>query len=101
MFTYKKHRHSGRYRSFEPEFHDIKLKAKKVGYIAEPAHFSKEQGYGISFAVKKDPTREQPAPFKWVSVKKRFSSVEDAKAFLVEHFDELIKELDLYSFPKD
>lgn len=101
MFTYKKHQHSGRFRSFEVEVHDIKLKARKVGYIAEVAHLSQEQGYKISFAIKKAPTQEQPAPFRWVNVKTRFTNAADAKAFLVEHFEELIKELDLYSFPKD
>lgn len=101
MFTYKKHRHTGKFSAFEAEVHDIELKARKIGDIAEAAHFSQERGYRISFAVKKAPTQEQPAPFKWVNVKTRFTSVADAKAFLVEHFEELIKELDLYSFPKD
>ena len=98
MFTYKKHIATGRYRSFESERHDIKLKKKVVGHIYENGHFDKWQGFKVHLAVKKEPTKEQPAPFKWVVVKQIFVSADEAKAWLAQNYERVIKELDLHQF---
>ena len=98
MFTYKKHIPVGRYRSFEEEQHDIKLKKKVVGHIAEAGHFSGKTGFGISLAVKKEATKEEPASFRWANLKARFNNADEAKAFLEKNFDAIIKQYDLHSF---
>lgn len=98
MFTYKKITREGRYKSFEPEQHDIKLKSKVVGQISEASHTSSKTGFGISFSIKRKPTKENPAPFRWWSMKTRFGDVAEAKAFLRTYFKSITNEIDLYSF---
>ena len=98
MFTYKKTIHEGRYRSFEPEQHEIKLKGKVVGSISEAFHTSGRTGFGVSFAVSRQSTKENPAPFRWLYLKTRFKDAAEAKAFLRQHFDNITGALNLYSF---
>lgn len=97
-FTYKRHTSTGRYKSFDHERHDIKLKKKVVGHIKEASHFSNLDGFGIMLATKKSPTTEEPANFKWVFLKRRFKTAQEAKVFLDENFQELTAQHDLYSF---
>ena len=98
MFTFKKTIHEGRYRSFERERHDIKIKGKVVGSISEAHHTSITTGFGVSFAISRQPTKENPALFRWWNMKTRFGDAAEAKAFLRQHFDNIVGALDLYSF---
>ncbi len=93
-FTFKKMIHTGRYKGFEKDFTDIKLKRKIVGYIRE-VEFRK---YKISFAVKKEPTKEDPAPFRWVRLVIQFKTEKEAREFLKERAEDIINKYDLYSF---
>ncbi len=95
MFTYKKYIPVGRYRSFEPEHHDIKLNKKVVGHISVNRL---DREFIVSFAIKKESTKEDPAPFKWVMLKTRFKTADEAKEALAGRFTDLVKKLDLYSF---
>ena len=98
MFTFKKIIWEGRYRNFERERHDIKIKGKVVGSISEAHHTSITTGFGVSFAVSRQPTKEDPAPFRWWSMKTRFDNAAEAKAFLRQRFDNIVGALDLFSF---
>ena len=51
-FTFKKNIVTGRYRSFELNHIDIKIKGRIVGYISE----TREYIYKIRFAIKKEKT---------------------------------------------
>ena len=98
MFTFKKTIHEGRYKSFEPEQHEIKLKGRVVGCISEASHTSSKTAFGISFSVSRQPTKENPAPFRWLNLKTRFEDATEAKTFLRKHFDNIMGALNLYSF---
>jgi len=88
-FTFKKHKKEGRFRSFEKDWSDIKLTGKVVGHITENK---------ISFAVKKEKTEKDPAPFKWIRLKRLFKNEQDARD-LIKRFEKEIQEgYDLYLF---
>ena len=93
-FTYKKHIPTGRYRSFETEYHDIKLQKRTVGNIQE----DQISGYSVSLTIKKEPTTENPASFKWVRIKTIFNNADEAKKYLADNFEKITKTLDLYQF---
>ena len=93
MFTFKKHIPTGRYRSFEKDHTDIKIKKKVIGYIAEVAW----DKYQIHLAIKKKPTEKDPSNFKWANIIRTFSNEKEAREFLQKNFEK-IKELNLYSF---
>ena len=98
MFTFLKLVPRGPYSSFEPEQHEIKLKGKVVGIISEASYTSSKTGFGVSFSVSKQPTKENPAAFRWLNLKTRFGDAVEAKAFLRKHFDNITGALNLYSF---
>ena len=93
-FTFKKHIATGMYRSFELDNTDIKMDRKVVGTISESRDY--DDRYGISFMIKKEKTKSLPAPFKWVRLKKRFGSENDARTFVRENNDVMIKQFELY-----
>ena len=93
MFTFKTTKESGRYASFYPDHHHIKLKKKKVGNIDDG--FS----HKIRLQVKKKDINEDGNPnceWKWVTLKKESNSVADAKQFLKDNFAEIIEKYELY-----
>ncbi len=92
-FTFKKAVPVGSYGSFDHT--TIKLNKKRVGYIGEQRDI---HTYKISFAVKKLRSEEDPAPFKWVHLKKTFGSEMDARAFVREHSDAIQDKYDLHFF---
>uniref|UniRef100_A0A6M3L0A0 Uncharacterized protein n=1 Tax=viral metagenome TaxID=1070528 RepID=A0A6M3L0A0_9ZZZZ len=96
-FTFKKQKKEGRYKSFQKDFTDIKLKKKAVGYIAQEETFS----YRVSFAIKKEKTKSDPAPFKWITFKKRFKTEKRARKFANKNFNEIIEKFDLHKFEKE
>ena len=93
-FTFKKYVPVGRYKSFELDQTDIKLNKKVIGTINQ----QRGEGYKISFAIKISPTKEKPAPFKWVRAKKIFGSEKEARQFVIENNEKIQTTLDLYSF---
>jgi len=95
-FTFKKYRHTGRYGSFELDQTIIKLKKKEVGYIAEKKHLGYK--YQISFAIKKEPTKEKPAPFKWITLKYIYETEKEAREFINANTEKIMKQFDLYQF---
>ncbi len=94
-FTFKKHKKEGRFKSFELDGTDIKLKKKVVGLINETRDYHK---YRVQFAVKREKTEDSPAPFKWVTLKKIFIDEEEARKMLIENTDSLCSQFDFYRF---
>ena len=103
MFTFKKHEKVGRYRSFQADNWDIKIKRKCVGSISQirdtsafPAAPGTAGKLRIGFMVKKEVTKEEPAPFRWIRLKYLSDSIDEAKTFLQSHYDEILQKFDLY-----
>lgn len=93
-FTFKKHVKTGRYKSFDHDCTDIKLKGKVVGSINEGSN----RKYRISFAIKKEKTEEDPAPFKWARLQAVCDDEDHARNIIRKHSAELQEKYDLYSF---
>lgn len=92
MFTFKTEKSTGRYASFFPDHHYIKLKKKKVGSIDD------KYPHKIRFRVKKKDINEDGNPnceWKWITLKRESNSVSDAKQFLKDNFAEIIEKYEL------
>ncbi len=85
-FTFKLQREM-----WHPDWHDIKLNKKKVGYITEGR---------IRFAVKKERSKKDPAPFKWVTLKFQGSN-DEAKDYVKKYSDAIQDSYNLHSFEDD
>ena len=92
-FTFKKNKNTGPYASFQREQTDIKLKKKQVGTIDE----TNGGNWIVRFAIKREPTEENPAPFKWIRVKPTFPSEELARDWIKDNSAQ-IQQLNLHSF---
>jgi len=93
-FTFKKSIKEGQYRSFQKDNTDIKLEKKVVGRIYE-----NEQGtYFISFAVKKERTEQDPAPFRWIRLGKVSKTEDEARETVKLFYKEIQKKYDLFPF---
>jgi hypothetical protein len=93
MFTFKTENSAGRYRSFYPDYHHIKLNKKKVGNIDD------EFPHKIRFMVNKKDINEDGNPnckWKWIILKRESNSIADAKQFLKENFAEITKKYELH-----
>ena len=103
-FTFKNNRSTGRWASFDPESHLIKLGGHEVGSIGEiasrravtPEEKANVGKFAVRFAVKKEPTTENPAPFKWVKVKRVFDTADQAKEWVVASAEMVLKDLQLH-----
>jgi len=93
QFTFKDQHPTGRYRSFEHMYSEIKFKKKQCGTINELGGFN---NWSISFMIKKEPTIAQPAPFKHVTLKYKPNSLAEAKEWLKERTQLIQNQLDLY-----
>lgn len=83
MFTFKTNKATGRYASFFPDNHYIKLKKRKVGQIDD------ETPYRIRLMVKKVDINEDGNPncdWKWITLKKESQSLDEAKQFLKDNY---------------
>lgn len=94
-FTFKRVKHTGRWRSFERAQTMIKIKRQEVGYMIDSRD---EVGWCVRLAVKKDPTKEDPADFRWIMLRYRGDSEEATRAWLNEHFDTITERYDLHRF---
>lgn len=82
-FTFKTDKPTGRYSSFHPYTHHIKLKKIKVGSIDD------RSPHRIRLMVVKDDINEDGntnCDWKWITLKKESNSVEEAKDFLNNNF---------------
>jgi len=92
-FAFKKMKKEGRFRSFQKDVTDIKINKKVVGHITENDDFL----YSVSFSVKKQPTKSDPATFKWVVLKKKFESEKEARDYIQNCIERIVSQLDIYS----
>jgi len=100
-FTFKKHIPEGRYRSFELDHTDIKRNKKVVGFIGESRKGLWEERYRIHFQIKKEITKEEPAPFRWIELKKRCNTEKEAREFIKKNSEEIQILYDLYEQEND
>jgi len=93
--TFKIHRPTGQYRSFDHSHMDVKVKKKECGTVY---YNSKEGKYRLQLAVVKESTEEEPAPFRNITLKIQFDSLDDAKVWITEHFSTITSKYNLYFF---
>jgi hypothetical protein len=94
-FTFKTERATGKYRSFSPDRHVIKLNRKEVGLIED------KKPYKIRLAViKKDIMEDKNpnCPWKWITLKHESESLDDAKKFLKENYDRIMELFNIHYF---
>lgn len=87
-FTFKTEAPSGRFRSFESNYHQIKLNGHIVGQIADGLPFK------VSLNVMKTETitdKNPNCPWKRISFKREFTSLQEAKDWLNTNFETLNK----------
>jgi len=93
-FTFKKSIRTGKFSCFELHNTAIKIKRKTVGNICE----RRDRIYEVRFAIKQLRTEKDPAPFRWLTLKKKCSSEPEAREFLREYGEEIQEKYDLYHF---
>ncbi len=92
-FTFKTDKSTGRYSSFYPDQHYVKLKKKEVGHIGDKAP------YKIRLQVIKADINEDDNPncsWKLITLKKESESLQEAKDFLNEHIDKILEKYNLH-----
>ena len=83
-FTFKTDKPTGRYKSFFEAYHHIKLKGEDVGSINSKEPFSIRL-----MVMKKDILEDKNpnCPWKWITLKAEFKSLDEAKEFLNKNFE--------------
>jgi hypothetical protein len=74
----------------------IKGDGKHVGMITKAHWSSKRDDWSIQLTVRKEPTKEAPADFKWITLKKRAETAEELREFVTKHWDDIRGHYDLY-----
>lgn len=95
-FTFKTEKSTGRFRSFFPPIHTIKLGRIEVGTITDSLD---DRIHRVKFQVWKEDINEDGnpnCPWKWVTLIGKFNSVQEAKDFVVRNSEILQKKLKLY-----
>lgn len=89
-FTFKTTKPTGRYRSFDSDYHDIKFKGVVVGSIVSSKPFK------CRFMVIKNGTTikdDNPnCPWKWITLKKESETLQDAKDWLNANIEGIMKQ---------
>jgi len=94
-FTFKTEKPTGRYRSFEATMYLIKFKKKRCGFMFEQY----SDPIKINLSVEKTLNIDDGNPnCKWmnVSFKKEFKNIDDAKKWLNENIELIMKKFTLY-----
>jgi hypothetical protein len=97
-FTFKTEQPTGKYRCFDNPTHHVKLNKVEIGYI------SPEEPFKIKLTVIKNqddiakPKNNPNCPWKWITLKHESKSLQEAKEFLKENFDLIMK---TFTFPKE
>lgn len=93
IFTFKTERRTGPYRSFFPNTYRIKYHKKQVGNITD------SEPHKIRLMVIKKDIMEDGnsnCEWKWITLKKDFTSVDEAKIFLNLNIDAILNKYELY-----
>lgn len=99
--TYKKDYPTGKYRSFSSKSIDIKLNSKKFATIGEKSVHdrSDRKNWGIQICVTND--RASNCKWKWVFVKTRFDTPEEAKVFIESNIEKIYNSFPLWMMDFD
>lgn len=92
-FTFKTEKPTGRYSSFSPDSHYIKLKTKECGRISD------KYPYKIRLMVEKKDLNEDGNPnckWKYITLKKESTSLQEAKNFLNDNIKIIIEKYTLH-----
>lgn len=97
-FTFKTTKPTGRYGTFYSPYHTIKLNGVSVGEITHP--YGLTPIHKIRFQVIKDEDdiindKHPNCSWKWITLKKEFKSIEDAKEFISTHNDTIQQKYNL------
>ena len=90
-FTFKTEKPTGRYSSFFPRTHYIKLNKKEVGLIVDIT-------WDIRLMVYKSDILEDGNPncdWKWIKLKKESETLQEAKDFLNNNIDAILNKYKL------
>lgn len=101
-FTFRTDTPTGRYRSFDSAFHEIKLKGEIVGQISEKLGFPTI--FSVGFKVDKADINEDGNPnvsWKWIYLKKKTTSLQEMKDFLNDNIEKITSQFKLYSDKKE
>lgn len=93
--TFKKYVPQGQFRSFEQKRTTIKLDKREVGSITEVRDGS---GWKVSIAVKREATKSEPAPFKYITFTRTFANEEEARVFITRDWAKIAERYDVYQF---
>lgn len=96
-FTFKINRPTGKWKSFDYTTVDVKLDGKRVGTISENRIYSTQ--WKISFHIEKKDIMEDGNPnctWRNIFLANKFSSIEEAKNWLNENIDTLMKKYALH-----
>lgn len=92
-FTVKTNKPTGKWRAFQNASHDIKLGGVVCGSIDDDAPYS------VRFMKIKVDVMEDGNPnctWRWVKIKKDFSSVKEAKAWAIENSEMIQREINIF-----
>lgn len=93
-FTFKTNKPTGAYKSFFSATHNIKLNGLVVGELIDGEEVK------IRFRTVKADINEDKNPncvWKWVTLKKKFASLHEAKAFIKENNNALQEAINLFA----
>ncbi len=71
---------------------DVKLNSKTIGIISAPIWSTKDNKWGIQYAINKDANHDDGNPncsWMWLFVKERFNTEEDARKWMLDHIEYL------------
>lgn len=66
--------------------------------ITSPSWQTKDDKWDISLAIKKPPTKEEPAEWRWINFTARFDEEAQGRAWILQHFDSLKSKYQLHQF---
>lgn len=78
-----------------PEYTTIKSNKKEIGTITSEIHDTSGKVWRIRLTVKNDKPNEICA-FKWINLKAILSSDQEARDFMIEHWDNIRAKFEIY-----
>lgn len=77
---------------------EIKYKKKECGMIDGPSWRVGDDFYRIRLIIEKEVTKEEPCPFKWVTLKAKFETEKECREYLIEKWEAILKDLKIYFY---
>jgi len=92
-FTFKTQKPVGKWKSFESDYHQIKLDGFEVGSIDD------KTPHKINLMVLKDDVLKSKNPncvWKFITLKKEFQNIKEAKVFLATNFELINSQFNIF-----